>query len=104
MTLKKMIIIDLIIVAVVLIISSLFALLSGIRMTDIFFIGFLIMLSASAAELVLARRKMHKAVRKQDSETKKAYKQAFQQSEKYAFNFFGVSLVLLLISILLATV
>lgn len=98
---KKILVVNGFILAGIAIVSFVISLVTEIRLTDLLFVGAMLVLALSAAYLVLARREMKKSVKNKSKEENKKYKENFQMNEKYAFVLFGTSLILFILSFVL---
>lgn len=98
---KKILVLNGFILAGIISVSILISIVTELRLTDLLFIGGMIILALSAAYLVLARREMRKSVKQKSKEEKKKYKENFQLNEKYAFVLFGTSIILFIASFIL---
>lgn len=100
---KKILLIDIIIIGVWTVLSLLIAVITDILLTDLFFWGFVANLTVSAILLGLARHEMRRAAKKTDMKVKETHRKTFRLNEKLAFNFFFVSAIFFVISTILVT-
>lgn len=100
--LKKLFMVDLIVLIGVLGLSYLLSLVTKITMTDLVFIGAMFALAVATILLVSARKDMKQAVKQKSKLEKKQYVKEFRGAEKYALSLFGVTVILCIISFYLA--
>lgn len=100
--LKKLLMIDLVVLIGVLGLSYLLSLLTKIATTDLVFIGAMLALAVATILLVSARKDMKQAVKQKSKLEKKQYVKEFRWGEKYALSLFTVTVILCIISFYLA--
>ena len=95
---KKIIIVDILVVFLVLILSYTISLLSNFLLTDLVFIGSMLVLATSVILLISARKDMKAAIKRMKKSEKKETIKVFQWSEKLAMSFVVVTGLLFFIS------
>lgn len=92
---KKIIMVNGIIITSIIVIGGLLLWFTRVSLTDYLFVCGMMMLTASAACLTLARKEMRRSVHHKSVKDKNEYKRKFHVNEKYAFTFFFLSVILM---------